>query len=177
MRGVEPVKHQSLDTQAVVETASVFLIRISHIPLMNLLLQYPEKEPTLLTTLSATKLSKIRTALLKKATKLPQIRPTFLMKTTKLISDGASNGTSNTEIKGGSKGREKVSYQNLCNIIIEICEDWKTTQEIAQTINYNHKYLGSKIIPRMIADRLLEPYDKQSPKSPEQKYRAIHKNK
>ena len=62
----------------------VFQIRISHIPLMSLLLQYPEKGPTLLTTLSATKLPQIRPTLLKKATKLPQIRPTLLKKATKL---------------------------------------------------------------------------------------------
>lgn len=96
-----------------------------------------------------------------------------------IISDGdsntESNGTSKGGSKGGSKGREKVSYPDLCKIIIEICEDWKTTQEIAKTINYKHKYLGSKIIPRMIADGLLEPYDKESPKSPEQKYRAVSK--
>ena len=36
-------------------------------------------------------------------------------------------------------------------------------------------HLRNKIIPRMIADGLLEPYDKHSPKSPEQKYRAILK--
>lgn len=90
-------------------------------------------------------------------------------------SNGGSKGGRNGGSKGGSKGREKVSYPDLCKIIIEICEDWKTTQEIAKTINYKHKYLGSKIIPRMIADGLLEPYDKESPKSPEQKYRAVPK--
>ena len=91
-------------------------------------------------------------------------------------SDAESDGTSNGGSKGESKGREKVSYPDLCKIIIEICEDWKTTQEIAKTINYKHKYLGSKINPRMIADGLLEPYDKESPQSPEQKYRAIPQN-
>ena len=91
-------------------------------------------------------------------------------------SKGGSKDGSKDGSKGGSKGREKISYPDLCKIIIEICKDWKTTQEIAKTINYKHKYLGGKIIPRMIADGLLEPYDKESPKSPEQKYRAIPQN-
>lgn len=111
-----------------------------------------------------------------------------------IISDGdcnaESNGTSNAESNGDSNGdslglkeirelianRKKVSYEDSSRIICELCHDWIGARELASTLGFSLSHIKSKILPRMIADGLLEPYDKQSPKSPEQKYRAIPQN-
>ena len=109
-----------------------------------------------------------------------------------IISDGDSNGASNTESNpesnaesntesktesnAESKKSGKTRYRDLSKFIIEFCHDWRSAKEIASAKGYNPRYISGEIIPRMIADGLLEPYDKQSPKSPEQKYRAIPQN-
>ncbi|MDE6094908.1 MAG: hypothetical protein K2G52_01815 [Muribaculaceae bacterium] len=82
----------------------------------------------------------------------------------------------NTESNTESKKSGKTRYRDLSKFIIEFCHDWKSAKEIANAKGYNPRYISGEIIPRMIADGLLEPYDKQSPKSPEQKYRAIPQN-
>lgn len=78
-----------------------------------------------------------------------------------------------SESNGGSNGGSKQRYATLSANIIDICHDWKSVQEIASIINYSPKYIGSRIIPRMISEGLLETYDKKSPTSPGQKYKAI----
>ncbi|MDD6702029.1 MAG: ATP-binding protein [Bacteroidales bacterium] len=98
-------------------------------------------------------------------------------------SNGASNGASNDGTCNGLNiirdlisNRKKVPYKLSSQIIIRLCNDWTDTKELATQIGLSASHLRSKIIPRMIADGLLEPYYKQSPKSPGQKYKAISKN-
>lgn len=54
---------------------------------------------------------------------------------------------------------------------------WKSAREIGEAIGYNHVYLSTRIIPRMLKDGLLEVFDKNASKSPVQKYRATAKGK
>lgn len=97
-------------------------------------------------------------------------------------SNGASNGTSNgtsiglKELRELISNKRKVPYQVSSKVIVELCQDWTETKELADKTGLSVSHIKGKIIPRMIADGLLEPYDKQSPKSPEQKYRAIKQN-
>lgn len=97
-------------------------------------------------------------------------------------SNAESNGTSNGTSIGLNKLRElisnkkKVPYQDSSKVIVELCQDWTETKELSDKTGLSVSHIKGKIIPRMIADGLLEPYDKESPKSPEQKYRAIKQN-
>lgn len=95
--------------------------------------------------------------------------------------NGTNNGTSNETSIGLKELRElifnkKKTYQVLSKVIAELCQDWTETKELADKTGLSVFHIKGKIIPRMIADGLLEPYDKESPKSPEQKYRAIKQN-
>ena len=96
-------------------------------------------------------------------------------------SNGGSNGTSNgtsiglKELKELTSNKKKVPYQVSSKVIVELCQDWTETKELADKTGLSVSHIKGKIIPRMIADGLLEPYDKESSKSPGQKYRAIVK--
>ncbi|MDE5850014.1 MAG: hypothetical protein K2H38_07720 [Muribaculaceae bacterium] len=105
--------------------------------------------------------------------------------TSNVASDGGSNGGSDDGSNGGSNGGsdggsnkgkdslKKRPYTILCKQIIEYCNSWRSNKEIAESLGYDVKYLGSRVIPRMVAEGLLEKLDKESNRSPKQKYRAI----
>lgn len=85
--------------------------------------------------------------------------------------NGGSNG-------GSSKGKDslkKTPYTLLSKQIIAYCNSWRSNQEIAESLGYDVKYLGSRVIPRMVAEGLLEKMDKESNRSPKQKYRAVRR--
>ena len=89
-------------------------------------------------------------------------------------SNGDSNGDSNslTIVKEKISQGLKVSYKESSKVIIELCKDWISAQEIALRLGYSASHVKNKLIPRMISDGLIEQYDPKSTTSPEQKYRA-----
>ena len=58
-------------------------------------------------------------------------------------------------------------YTLLSKQIIEYCNSWISNQETAESLGYDGKYLGSRVIPRMVAKGLLEKHDKKSNRSPQ----------
>ena len=92
--------------------------------------------------------------------------------------DGSNGGGNGGSYGGSNKGKDrlkKTPYTLLSKQIIEFCNSWRSNQEIAESLGYDAKYLGSRVIPRMVSEGVLEKMDKESNRSPKQKYRAINR--
>ena len=69
--------------------------------------------------------------------------------------------------------KKRLSKDVLQNLIINVCEDWKTMEEISLATNRNYGYLRIRIIPEMIKMKKLEMLFPGVPNHPNQKYKRI----
>ncbi|MDE5881127.1 MAG: putative DNA binding domain-containing protein [Muribaculaceae bacterium] len=99
-----------------------------------------------------------------------------------VVSDGNSKGDENSNVASNvasniasnvaSKQHKRKSYEELSILVMNFCKTWKTRQEIAMALGYKQDYLRNNVLPRMIADGLLEKLDKEWATNPNQKYRS-----
>lgn len=95
-----------------------------------------------------------------------------------LISKGIGRGTKyylNTCYKGASKGASKGARMravDLQNIIIDICSEYKLLKDIVLEVNKSTAYIRNKVIPKMVAAKLLDLEYPKTPNHPEQRYIA-----
>ena len=64
-----------------------------------------------------------------------------------------------------------MGRDELRKLILEVCEEWVSLENIATTIDRNPDYLLMHVIPSMLEEGLLERMYPQSPKHPYQKYK------
>ena len=89
------------------------------------------------------------------------------------INNLGSNLGSNMGINLGSKPKKKrLEKKELFNVILAACAEWASMDEIATTIGKNAVYLSSSIIPEMLKEGLIERMYPQTPRHPNQKYKA-----
>ena len=72
--------------------------------------------------------------------------------------------------------KKKMKKDELQQVIMEICEDWLSAEEIGNILNKDASYLRNKIIPDMIENDKLERLYPDVPTHSNQKYR-LSKNK
>ena len=66
--------------------------------------------------------------------------------------------------------KKRYSKEELRKMILDVCRDWRTIEEISYTIERDPVYLRNKVIPQM--SDLLERMYENIPHHPRQKYRA-----
>ncbi len=83
----------------------------------------------------------------------------------------ASNVASNVANLPSGK-RTRLSPNELQNMILRVCTDYLSLEEIAEQVGKGLRYLKNSIIPEMVARGLLEREYPNVPKHPSQRYRA-----
>ena len=68
--------------------------------------------------------------------------------------------------------KKRYSKEEMRKLIVEYCNDWRTAEEIAFTVNKKVRYIRDKVLPQM-GDVIEKLYD--VPHHPRQKYRAKQK--
>ena len=77
-------------------------------------------------------------------------------------------------IKVASPKRTRMSYSALAEKICSIAQDtWVTQEEITNITGRQKAYLRNKILPRMLADGLIEMLYPNIPTHPKQQYKTI----
>ena len=66
--------------------------------------------------------------------------------------------------------KKRYSKEKLKKMILDVCRDWRTIEEISYIIERDPVYLRNKVIPQM--SNLLEKMYENIPHHPRQKYRA-----
>lgn len=89
--------------------------------------------------------------------------------------NATSNDIRNDKSSVTSNHATKLTYAELCKLVINICTTWKSAHEISQRAKRSTNYMRMHILPRMIKDGYLEMFDKENSRSPVQKYRATDK--
>ena len=80
--------------------------------------------------------------------------------------------------KVGSSKSTRMSYSALSEKICEIVEDeWTTPEELSVKTGKQILYLKNKILPRMLADGLIEMLYPNIPTHPKQQYKVKKQNK
>ena len=69
--------------------------------------------------------------------------------------------------------KRRMSREELMNMILEVCDEWRTLDEICVLVGKNSKYLRNRVIPQM--SDILEKMYENIPNHPRQKYRARQK--
>ena len=90
----------------------------------------------------------------------------------KVATSDAKVATSDTKV-ATENHKKRLSKDVLQNLIINVCEDWKTMEEISLATNRNYGYLRIRIIPEMIKMKKLEMLFPGVPNHPNQKYKRI----
>ena len=105
---------------------------------------------------------------------LPEERPNFLSVATSEgnvatseSNDATSEGNVTTPLK------KRMSREELQSIIIDICCQWVSLEELSVRINRNSTYLRNHVIPLMIASKKLQMLYPGTPNHPNQKYKII----
>lgn len=92
----------------------------------------------------------------------------------KVATSGGKVATSNGKVATSSRkvatSKKKYTREELRKMILDICNDWRTIEEISYIIGRNPVYLRNKVIPQMSG--LLEKMYENIPHHPRQKYRA-----
>ena len=84
-----------------------------------------------------------------------------------IASSASYIASSNTD----SQLKQRMSYDELKKVILGICSDWRTLDELSALVNRNKRYLGIYIIPKMLHDNSLEMLFPGVPNHPNQKYK------
>ena len=66
---------------------------------------------------------------------------------------------------------QRLNKKKLINMVLELCEDWITIDEISEKTGKSRQYLRGRIIPEMLKLGLLEKQYPDASTSPNQKYR------
>lgn len=66
---------------------------------------------------------------------------------------------------------QRLNKKKLINMVLELCEDWITIDEISEKTSKSRQYLRGRIIPEMLKLGLLEKQYPDASTSPNQKYR------
>jgi len=90
----------------------------------------------------------------------------------KVATSDAKVATSDAKV-ATENHKKRLSKDVLQNLIINVCEDWKTMEEISLATNRNYGYLRIRIIPEMIKMKKLEMLFPGVPNHPNQKYKRI----
>lgn len=69
--------------------------------------------------------------------------------------------------------KRRMSREELMNMILEVCDEWRTLDEICVLEGKNSKYLRKRVLPQM--SDILEKMYESIPNHPRQKYRARQK--
>lgn len=83
--------------------------------------------------------------------------------------------TSNAKVD--TSKNKKLKRDELENLILEICSEFHSLEEIAIKVERNFDYLKNKIMPNMIKTRKLKRLYPSTPNHPNQKYKASKKFK
>ena len=91
---------------------------------------------------------------------------------TSVTVDTANMATSTTRstVLLAKKRLPKVQLQKL---IMDVCEDWLSMEEISLAINRDQKYLRCAVIPEMLKSKQLEMLFPGVPNHPNQKYKKV----
>ena len=68
-------------------------------------------------------------------------------------------------------GNSRLTKQKMDQLLCEVCEDWRSLEEIATITGKDQKYLRNKIIPRMIKEKQLVMMYPGTPNHPKQQYK------
>ncbi|MBQ7590283.1 MAG: hypothetical protein IJU47_06320 [Verrucomicrobia bacterium] len=79
-----------------------------------------------------------------------------------------------TSEKSIATSKKWYKSEELKKLIVKICSDWKTIEEIAAFVGRDKGYIRNKILPQM--DSVLERMYKDIPNHPGQRYKAKQKS-
>ena len=68
--------------------------------------------------------------------------------------------------------KQRLSPEEMKQLIIDICNNWISLEELADRINRNSSYLRIHIIPPLIKDKSIEMLYPGTPNHPNQKYKV-----
>ena len=68
--------------------------------------------------------------------------------------------------------KQRLSSDEMKQLIIDICNNWISLEELADRINRNASYLRIHIIPPLIKDKSIEKLYPGTPNHPNQKYKV-----
>ena len=111
--------------------------------------------------------------------RLPKLNAKVATSDVKVATSDAKVATSDAKVATSDakvateNHKKRLSKDVLQNLIINVCEDWKTMEEISLATNRNYGYLRIRIIPEMIKMKKLEMLFPGVPNHPNQKYKRI----
>ncbi len=111
---------------------------------------------------------------------LPQESMNVLRNSASLDANSASSDTNSASLDANSASldtnsasnkRKRLSKEELKSLIISICNDWVTIEEIVEKTGKSTSYIRNVVIPLLVAEKTIVMMFPGTPRSPKQKYR------
>ena len=86
-----------------------------------------------------------------------------------------TNGTSNSassDANSASIKKKRMSKEELKSLIISICADWVSIEEIVERTGKSSSYIRNSLIPLLLAEKSIVMMYPGAPRNPKQKYRV-----
>ncbi|MED9907418.1 MAG: hypothetical protein UFP31_10100 [Prevotella sp.] len=86
-----------------------------------------------------------------------------------------TNSASNSASSGANGARyrkKRLSREELKKLIISICADWVSIEEIVERSGKSTSYIRNAVIPLLIAEKAIVMMYPGTPRNPNQKYRV-----
>ena len=88
-----------------------------------------------------------------------------------LDTNSASNSAS-SDANGARYRKKRLSREELKKLIISICADWVSIEEIVERSGKSTSYIRNAVIPLLIAEKAIVMMYPGTPRNPNQKYRV-----
>lgn len=85
--------------------------------------------------------------------------------------NSASNSAS-SEANSASSGKKRLSKEELKSLIISICADWVSIEDIVERSGKSASYIRNGVIPLLLAEKSIVMMFPGTPRNPKQKYRV-----
>lgn len=88
--------------------------------------------------------------------------------------NSASSDANSASLEGkvARSRKKRLTKDELRALIIEICTDWVTIEEIVERCGKSHSYVRNVVIPYLLAEKSIVMMFPGTPRTPKQKYRA-----
>ena len=105
---------------------------------------------------------------------LPQKGPDFLNMATLELNVATSEGTNEatSEANVATSIKKRMSPEELQSLIMTICNEWISLEDLSVKIERNSTYLRNHVIPLMLASRKLQMLYPGTPNHPNQQYKV-----
>lgn len=84
----------------------------------------------------------------------------------------SANNSASSDVNSASPKKKRMPKEELKSLIILICADWVSIEEIVERTGKSYSYIRNSLMPILLAEKSIVMMYRGAPRNPNQKYRV-----